>query len=332
MGPDAGGPPLSRRQVLAAGAVVAFAGAAAAGALALTADPGPAPPSALGVPLPGPVGPERFVLSRDGRILGALSGDTVTVVDTAGPAVLRTVTLPGSADRLVVAPDGARIFAASRDRLSAVTSATGAVTSTITVRGIEGLAVAPDGARLQCSCPALGVLVAVDAATLVADPGIAVAELAGGAVALVGASLVHVGVLGGVAVLDTGTGARSATYGAATPSALLASPDGRCLYVRDGTTVAVVDPATGAFRLRFRVPPGAPVDAVVDPGTGAAVLAVLDGRSLVLVDAASGAAGPARPVAVGDGPATAVRLSGGRAFVAVEDRSGAEPRGAVISV
>ena len=123
---------------------------------------------------------------------------TLVDVTRAVPAVTRTVTLPGPADRLVVAPDGARAFAASRDRLCVVDTLSGAVISTVTVRGIEGLTVLPDGSRVFCCCPARRSVDVVDAALLAPGTSLAVAELAGGTIALAaGGGRIHVGVLGG---------------------------------------------------------------------------------------------------------------------------------------
>lgn len=330
MPPDAA--PLTRRQVLAACGAVATAGAGAALALVLSRAARAEP---VAVPLPGAVDADRFALAAGGRTLAALTTDTVTVVDVSGPApaVSRTVLLPGPADRIVVAPDGTRVFAASRDRLCVVDTATGAVTSTVTVRGIEGLAVLPDGSRVFCCCPARRSVDVVDAAVLAPGTSLAVAELAGGAIALAtGGGRVHVGVLGGVAVVDTRSGAEVVRYGGATPTALLASPDGRYLYLRVGATVTVVEPDTGRFRVRFGVPEDAAVDAATDPVTHVPVLAVQSGPTLTVVTAATGAANPARRLPVGGGSATAVRMAGGRALIAVEDRSGTGVPGRLVTV
>ncbi len=154
--------------------------------------------------------------------------NVVAVVDTAINAVATTVPLPAQPRGLAVTPDGTRVYAAEFDaNVQVIDTASNTIVATVSLLGMGGcasfchgigVAVRPDGARVYVSDDYVGDV-------FVIDPSINAA----------------------VASVESTTVDNVATpLGFNGPYGLSITPDGKRLYVADGTNnvVAVVDTTT----------------------------------------------------------------------------------------
>lgn len=268
-----------------------------------------------------------LVVSPDGSKVWASDADRFVHELTVGAdgkvAKGREFSLPGPKggkdpshpSGLALTPDGARLLVCTsrRNQLDTVILADGTVSPPIDV-GVApfDVAVSPDGSRAYVSCwggsrpgegeataPSSGTPVKVDARGIAASGGVAVVDLAKGAM---------------VAWVETGLSA----------SGLCLSPDGKTLYCTNANsdTVSVIDTAAGTVARQVVVRPGAelpfgsmPSAATLSPDGGRLYVACAGNNALAVVDLRAEGLPVAGWIPTGWYPG-AIAARGGQVFVA----------------
>jgi len=131
----------------------------------------------VGDPIPVGAFPAGLVVSADNTKVYVTNVDdgTVSVIDVATHAVVKTIPVGGSAFDIVLAPDGTTAYAVSTwaGPVAVIDTATDTVTTTIELDGVPGgIAVSPDGKVLYVSDGANDGVWMIDTATntVIGDP------------------------------------------------------------------------------------------------------------------------------------------------------------------
>jgi phospholipase C len=93
---------------------------------------------------------------------GPGGSNTVSVIDVASGTVTATIDV-GQAPRVIaISADGSTVYVSCRDGVHAIDAASGGVTGTIPLRGVQGIAVAPDGSAIYATLPAQNAVAMLD--------------------------------------------------------------------------------------------------------------------------------------------------------------------------
>jgi YVTN family beta-propeller protein len=219
-----------------------------------------------------PVGvrPVGVAVSPDGaRAYTTNMGDgTVSVIDTALPAVTATVQVGGSPWGPIdaaVHPDGTRVYVISNNRVAVLNATSLTVTANVFVAGFANdLAVHPDGTRVYVTTAA-GYVAVIDTTTNTVTAHVAVGtNVRGVAVNPAGTRLYVADMFGGsVAVLDTTSNAVIATVPVeGIPESVAINLDGSRVYVTNNLNqsgiaypgkLTVIDTASNTVLLTQRI-------------------------------------------------------------------------------
>lgn len=245
-----------------------------------------------GYPSGAAVSPDGSRLYVTNSYTGGNNG-TVSIIDTAGNAIVSTVTVGPSPASVVFNPAGTRAYVTNRGAasMSVIDAASSSVVATVPLGSAPlAVAVGPDGARVYVTNSGSGTISVVDTSTNSLVATIPVGDAPKGVAVTPDGTRAYVSNFGSgtVSVVDTGSDVVVATIAVgAQPVGVARDPDGTRIYVTNfqSDSVSAIDPATNRVIATTAVdfgPVAVAVGAVAaTPLAKATLIRPLDGENYV---------------------------------------------------